>query len=150
MTFAEEKSTPAAPQPPRGREGERKDNITRLGGTIAAVTGNSLTLTVVGREGQPGREETVALNPDTKVRVATDQMEEVAGEGGKMQQRPKMVDGAIADLKVGQRVYVRAKDGVATEIVVPRTPAKREGGGGERKEVAPAPQPRRGEGERER
>jgi hypothetical protein len=108
-----------------------------------------LTVTVGGREGQPGREETVSLNADTKVRVESDQMEEVAGEGA-MKQRSKLVDGNLADLKVGQRVYVRAKDGVATDITVPRTPARREGGEGGRKEVAPAPQPRRGEGERER
>jgi hypothetical protein len=73
---------------------------------------------------------------------------EVAGEGGAMKQRPKTVDGNIADLKAGQRVYVRAKDGVATDIVVPHVAPKREGGEGGRKEPAPAPQPRRGEGER--
>ena len=149
LAMAEEKPAVSEPKPVRVKEGERKDNVTRFGGTIAVVTASSLTVTMGGGDGgRAPREETVSLNAETKVLVESDEMEEVKGEGGQKRQRAKKVDGAVADLKVGQRVYVRAKDGVATEILVPRVAAKREGGEGGRKEAAPAPQPRRGEGER--
>ena len=115
LAMAEEKPAVSEPKPVRVKEGERKDNVTRFGGTIAVVTASSLTVTMGGGDGgRAPREETVSLNAETKVLVESDEMEEVKGEGGQKRQRAKKVDGAVADLKVGQRVYVRAKDGVVS------------------------------------
>jgi len=88
-------------------EGERKARQAVFSGRVTAVGPDSIT--VLRKKGDEKGEESNAFALDareTKILVETNQMESVPGEGGKTKQRPKVVEGTLADLKIGQQVDV--------------------------------------------
>ena len=104
------------------REGRRV-----IGGKVSKIEGNVLTIPIK-REGQPARDETVTIGASTEI------VTEAAGK--------------LADLKVGQYLAARYRDGGAIRIEVVRRPPARRGREGQAG-TRPAPvQPRRREGER--
>jgi hypothetical protein len=122
LTIAEEK----------GKEGGGKPKAVMVRGEITKIDPN-VSITVTSRKEKAEETKTVAVDKDTKVRLESDQMEEVpGGEGGTTKKRPKIVDGTLADLKVGQKVAVTCTDdgSKATDILVPRVAPKggKEGG----------------------
>ena len=118
-------------------EGERGLKTARFSGKVTAGGGTTLTVTrkTGGDERKPVDESKsfVVNATETKVFIETDQMESAPGEGGKIVQRPKVVEGTIADLKIGQQVDVTyTVDGnkavkVFVHRVVPPKQEKREG-----------------------
>lgn len=119
--------TPVAP----AKDEEGKVKTVTISGELTEVGPGLIQVSV--KKGEKAAAETKIINVDagTKVLIETDEMESVPGEGGKMKQRPKIVEGALADLKAGQRVVVGCvADGMkAVKILVQRAVAK--GGGKE-------------------
>jgi len=123
---------------PRGGEGDREQGpkTAKFSGLLTGAQGMTMTVTrKTGSERNPVDESktfTVSTT-ETKVSIETNDMETVPGEGGKTVQRPKVVEGTIADLKIGQRVDVTyiIEGSKAVKVFVRRTPPKgREGGEG--------------------
>ncbi|MCX5676503.1 MAG: FecR family protein [Planctomycetota bacterium] len=88
-------------------EGERKARQATFSGRVTAIGQD--TITVLRKKGDEKGEESNAFALDareTKILIETDQLEAVRGEGGKTMQRPKVAEGAMADLKLGQQVDV--------------------------------------------
>ena len=105
----------------------RRDGRRVIGGKVSKIEGNVVTIPIK-REGQPARDETVTIDAGTEI------VTEVAGKP--------------ADLKVGQYVAARYRDGAAIRIEVVRRPPARRGGEGDVGTRPARPRPRRGEGER--
>ena len=135
------------------REHEAKQAI--CSGRVTAVGPDAMT--VVRKTGDEHRSveesKTFILDAqETKVQIETDQMEVVPGEGGKPAQRPKVVEGTIADLRIGQQVNVMyTMDGnKAVKVFVHRVvPPKPGGGEGDHAPRPPrTPRPGGGEGDR--
>ena len=126
------------------KDKEKGPKAVTISGKLTKVEDAAITVTVTkGKEKERVEEaKTIAVDKDTtKVSIETDEMENVPGEGGKNKQRPKVVDGTLADLsqKIGQRVTVTcSEDGTkALKVLVHRAalPKKgkeggKEGGGG--------------------
>ncbi|MCX5684775.1 MAG: FecR family protein [Planctomycetota bacterium] len=88
-------------------EGERKARQAVFSGRVIAVGPD--TITVLRKKSDERTEESNAFALDareTKILIETEQMEAVRGEDGKTMQRPKVAEGAMADLKLGQQVDV--------------------------------------------
>jgi ferric-dicitrate binding protein FerR (iron transport regulator) len=126
-----------------------KDNdggprLKKVQGEIAKLGGNAIGLVQRGDEGE--KTLVITVDPKTQVFIESDQTEEVRGEGGKTVTRPKVVEGALSDLKVGMRIAATCmEDGKAVKILVSRPrPTKREGGeGGGEKPKRPENKPER-------
>lgn len=135
--------------------GERKARQATCSGRVTAVGPDAMTVTrKTGDERKPVDElKTFTLDAqETKVQIETDQMEALPGEGGKPAQRPKVVEGTISDLRIGQQVEVMyTVDGnKAVKVFVRRVvPPKPGGGEGDRTPRPPrTPRPEGGEGDR--
>jgi hypothetical protein len=120
-----------------------------VSGILASVEGSAITVSFKKDEGRTEGTKTVTVDAETKILIETNEMESKPGEGGKIVQRPKVVEGTLADLKVGQRVTVTctAETGKAIKVFVSRTPPK------ENKEGERGPRPPRkpeGSGSREK
>lgn len=89
-------------------EGPPKPKEVQLTGRVVRIEPQALT--IVRKRENADETRTVALDGDTKILVETDQVDLVPGEGGRMQQRPKVVAGTVADLKVGRQVTVVCTD----------------------------------------
>lgn len=125
-----EREAPKPPYAPRVGEGERDGapRPTRVSGEITAVGGASIMVTSRGDRGETTLN--IIIRTETRIRLETGETETVIGEGGREVQKPKFAEGAMADLKVGQRVNVTCVDGnKATEVTVLRSRASREGEG---------------------
>jgi hypothetical protein len=85
-----------------------KSKEVQLTGRVVRIEPQALT--IVRKRENADETRTVALDGDTKILVETDQVDLVPGEGGRMQQRPKVVAGTVADLKVGRLVTVVCTD----------------------------------------
>jgi hypothetical protein len=88
-------------------EGERKARQAVFSGRVTDIGPD--TITVLRKKSDERTEESNAFALDaqeTKILIETEQMEAVRGEGGKPAQRPKVVEGALGDLKLGQQVDV--------------------------------------------
>jgi hypothetical protein len=100
-------------------------------GQLTKVEGNALTVTQRGDKGE--RSETFTVAADTKILIETaeDETVKVKGEGGERTiTRPKVQEGKITDLKVGQRVSVTyAADRKVTQVTGHRPPKPRKGEG---------------------
>ncbi len=100
-------------------------------GELTKVEGNALTVTQRGDKGE--RSETFTIAGYTKILIETaeDESVKVKGEGGeKTITRPKVQEGKLADLKVGQRVSVTyAADKKVTQVTGHRPPKPRKGEG---------------------
>ena len=131
-----------------GEERKAPKTLT-VSGILASVEGGAITVSFKKDEGRTEGTKTVVVDKETKILIETNEMESKPGEGGKIVQRPKVVEGTLADLKVGQRVTVTctAETGKAVKVFVNRTPPKenKEGEGGPR-----PPRKPRGGGEREK
>jgi len=125
------------------REGDGAGKRQKIVGEISSVADGSITISQRG-DGGP-RTSTVTVDAATKVRIESDQMETVRGEGGKTAQRPKIVDGTLADLKAGQNVVALCDQaGKAMEILIKRPPVQKERKEGEGRKPQP-PKVREGE-----
>jgi len=132
------------------KEGKGPKLIT-VSGQLTKVEAAAITVSRK-KEGQDVESKIIAVDKDTKILIETDEKEVVPGEGGKVKEKAKVIEGTLADLKVGQRVTVACtEDGSeAVKIFVPRAaPPKqdkegKEGGGAERPS-----KPRKPEGDRE-
>jgi hypothetical protein len=84
-------------------------------GMIAHATPDELTLAMRGEN-----IAIVKVNSDTKVAIEGNEVETVAGEGGRETRRVKTTDGTAADLKVGVRVrcVLNTDTKVATQVVI--------------------------------
>ncbi|MCX5684774.1 MAG: hypothetical protein NT049_13950 [Planctomycetota bacterium] len=101
---------PKVEKPRVGGEGNREaaQKTAKFSGLLTEVQGTTLTLTRKTDEGGKNT-ESKTFNVDaqtTKIFIETDQMESVPGEGGKTKQRAKVIEGTLADLKIGQQVDV--------------------------------------------
>jgi hypothetical protein len=128
-----------------GDEGNRGPRPARTGGEITKVDAASISI-MQKKEGGPGQEQTYKIDQNTKVLVQSDEMETVEGEGGRKFERSKWVDGKVEDLKAGQRVNITYLNDTATKIELPKPPAPKAGGEGDRREEAKPP--KAGEGDR--
>jgi len=127
---------------------ERGPRTSRIGGELAAVGADSITIVQRGERGETTK--TLAVDAQTKVVIESDQTEQVKGERGEPTYRVKLVDGTLGDLKVGRRVTVTCtEDGKATLIVLHRAKPRREGGEGEGERTPRVEKPRREGGDRE-
>ena len=99
-----------------------KAKTTKVSGMVAKVDATSLTVTVKKGKGAPAEDKTVEIGPTVKVQVQTAEDETVTTKKGKELKRPKVADGALADVKAGKRVTVTvAEDGKkAVSILVHR------------------------------
>mgnify|MGYP000642788976 CR=1 FL=1 len=125
-----ERGAPGVPDAPRVGEGERDGapRLTRVAGEITAVGGASVMVTSRGDRGETTLN--IVIRTETKIRLETGETETVVGEGGREVRKPKFAEGALADLKVGQRVSVTCVDGnKAVEVIAYRPKATREGEG---------------------
>jgi len=122
----------------------------KFSGQLTQVNSGSITIGGRGDRGEWSRELTV--DSSTKVLIETDQMESVPGEGGTTKQRPKLQEGALGDLKVGQKVDGTCDQAnkVLTIVIRRQKPPKREGGEGNRAVAPRAVAPRVKESERAR
>ncbi|MCX5676502.1 MAG: hypothetical protein NTX87_15990 [Planctomycetota bacterium] len=144
---------PKVEKPRVGGEGKREaaQKTAKFSGLLTEVQGTTLTLTRKTDEGKSTESKTFNVDTQaTKVLIETDQMESVPGEGGKTVQRPKVIEGTLADLKIGQQVdVVYLVEGTKAVKVFARRPpskeGKKEGEGGTR---APRPEKPRTGGER--
>ncbi|HPD16808.1 MAG TPA: FecR domain-containing protein [Planctomycetota bacterium] len=125
-----EREAPWVPDAPRVGEGERDGapRLARVAGEITAVGGASIMVTTRGDRGEATLN--IIIRTETRIRIETGETETVVGEGGREVRKPKFAEGAMADLKVGQRVNVTCVDGnKATEVIILRARAAREGEG---------------------
>ena len=146
---------PAAILGAKEKEGPKVMNVS---GVLAAADGGSIAVLV--KKGEKGETETktIAVDGNTKVLIETDQMESVPGEGGKMHEKAKIVEGKVDDLKtlVGRKVTVGyiADGAKAVKILVQRAAPPKGGKEGDKdggKEGGPrAPKPPRAGGEGDR
>ena len=127
------------------KEGEGKAKTVTVAGELVNVETGFIAVAVKKGERAAAETKTIAVDGDTKVLIETDEMESVPGEGGKMKQRPKIAEGTLADLKVGQRVMVGciADGSKALKILVQRVVAK---GGKESDRGGEKPAPRKPDG----
>lgn len=118
------------------KEGKAAAKGVTIAGELTKVEASAITVATKGKEGAPGVSKTIAVDAETKVFIQTDQTEPVKGEGGATKERPKIVEGALSDLKVGQKVIVGCDpDGAkAVKILVLRPESKVGKEGGEKKE----------------
>jgi hypothetical protein len=116
-----------------------------VAGELVKVETGSIAVAVKKGERAAAETKTIAVDADTRILIETDEMESVPGEGGKMKQKPKIVEGALADLKAGQRVMVGciADGSKALKILVQRVVAK---GGKESDRGGETPAPRKPDG----
>ena len=98
VTMAEEKNVPPNPT---------------VGGEITKIDGQSITLTTTGDKGT--KDTVVTVNDQTKVHIETADMVPSGNEG---KTKHKVVDGAMSDLKVGQKVSATLNNGTAISITV--------------------------------
>ena len=133
---------PAAILGAKEKEGPKTVNIS---GELAGADANSIA--VIVRKGEKGDKETKTIAVDaatTKVFIETDQMESVPGEGGKMREKAKIVEGKVGDLTslTGRRVTVgcTADSSKAVKIFVQRAaPPKGNKEGGREGDAPRAP-----------
>ena len=128
------------------KEGEGKAKTVTISGELTKVGPGLIEVSVKKGEKAAAQPMIIDVDAGTKVLIETDQMESVPGEGGKMKQRPKIVEGALEDLKAGQRVVVGciADGSKALKILVQRVVAK--GGGKESDRGGEKPAPRKPDG----
>jgi len=130
-----------------GPEGDRRPKEVSHSGLLTRIDGGAIT--ILRKREKVEETKTIAVDGDTKVLIETDQMEFVPGEGGKMKQRPKVAQGALADLKAGQQVTVTCtEDGIKVlKVLIHRLPAPKIGKEKDKEGGTWAPsQPRRGKG----
>jgi hypothetical protein len=141
---------PKIEKPRVGGEGNREaaQKTAKFSGLLTEAKDMTMTLTRKKDEGKTTESKTFNVDAQgTKILIETDQMESVPGEGGKTVQRPKVVEGTLADLKIGQQVDVTylIEGTKAVKVLARRPPSKegkKEGEGGAR---APKPEkPRTG------
>jgi len=103
--------------------GERKSKEIVYRGELTSVEAGSISLAIKKGENRAAETRTIAVDGGTKVLVETDEMESVPGEGGKMREKLKMAEGALADLKIGQQVSVSCgEEGArATKVFIHRS-----------------------------
>ncbi|MBM4017960.1 MAG: hypothetical protein FJ288_06460 [Planctomycetes bacterium] len=106
-------------------------------GIVASVAEKGDSITLQLKKGDKGAAETktIAIDADTKISKETGEMESVPGEGGKVKQKPKVVEATAKDLAAGQRVAVGCtEDGSkAVKILILSTQARKAGAEGEGK-----------------
>lgn len=106
-------------------------------GSITKIEAGSVTITAKKDSGE--KSVTLKTDADTKVQLPTDE-QEAGGEGG---MKAKYKDGAVSDLKEGDRVQATyGEDEVAKTITVQAPPKKREGGEGEAPKAPPVEEPK--------
>jgi ferric-dicitrate binding protein FerR (iron transport regulator) len=126
-------------------EGDRSPKQVSYSGLLTRIDGGAITILRKREKAEETR--TFAVDEDTKVLIETDRMESVPGEGGKMKQRPTVVDGQLPDLKVGRQVTVTCTEdgGKVVKVLVHRLPAPKIGKEKDKEGETSAPsQPRRG------
>ena len=105
--------------------------ITTLTGDLTKVEETQIT---IKRQGDSGaKTDVVALGDLTKYFVETGKMETVPGEGGATVERPELTEVGSQDLEAGQRVTVKIKAKVATEVVIHKAKPAAAAGGEEKK-----------------
>ena len=109
--------------------GERKTKEIVYRGEVTNVEAGSISLAIKKGENRAAETRTIAVDGDTKILIETDEMESVPGEGGKTRQKPKVAEGALADLKVGRQVSVSCvgEDARATKVFIYRPVPPRQG-----------------------
>ena len=110
------------PKVAKEKEKERGPKAVVLKGELTAVEANSITVTQKGDKGARGT--TVAVGADTQVLTETAEDEAAPAEHGETKQKPKTVEGTLADLKVGQwvTVWCTADGAAAVKVLVRRPP----------------------------
>jgi len=144
---------PKVEKPRVGGDGNREaaQKTAKFSGLLTGAAGMTMTVTRKTDEGKSTDSKTFNVDAqETKILIETDQMESVPGEGGKTKQRPKVIEGTLADLKIGQQVdVVYLIEGTKAVKVLARKPpsneGKKEGEGGAR---APKPEKPRTGGDR--
>jgi hypothetical protein len=147
---------PKVEKPRIGGEGDREaaQKTAKFSGLLTGAEGMTMTVTRKTDEGKTTDSKTFNVDAQgTKILIERDQMESVPGEGGKTVQRPKVVEGTLANLKLGQQVDVTFLiEGTKAVKVFARRAAPPKGNkeGGREGDAPRAPKPPRtgGEGDR--
>jgi hypothetical protein len=90
-------------------------------GQIIKIDGKTLTL-AKKKDAKAGEEQVIKVNDKTKVLIEGETPAAEKKEGEK-KPAPKMTEGKIEDLKVGQMVRVTATEGVASKIEIRKAQA---------------------------
>jgi hypothetical protein len=103
-------------------EGNRKPRAATCSGELIRVEAGEIT--IARKNGKAEETKTLTVDSATRVHIVTEQTEPLLGEGGKGDERMKVVEGSLRDLKVGQQVIaVYGDDGARAVKVLIRRPA---------------------------
>lgn len=123
-------------------DGEKKVKMVTVTGELTKVEAAAITITITVAvkkgEAKVAEEKTIPFDKDMKIMIESAENEPVPGEGDKIKEKAKIIEGSPNDLKVGKRVMVGfTEDGKAIKILVLREKPKGEGKEG--KERPPTP-----------